>query len=172
MQNVEVKAVGKYKDQFNQTGLLLDAGKGEFWANFPGSLAWKDYKGKRIDVNLTQDGKGYWSGTFADQNTSQGQQQAAGAPNTQNTSQPAPSAANCSKDELIVRQVVYKEVIGKQMGRAEIIAQFKADVKLLMTGDEVTQQGFEQQYNLNENAPPSDDQGYHGQEQVADDIPF
>ncbi len=92
-----VKGVGKFKAKFNQTGFLLDAGKGEFWANMPGNLSYKDYKDKEFTFDLAQDDKGYWSGTIE-----------GGGAATGGDSRPAGN-----KDRLIVAQVVYKRLADK-----------------------------------------------------------
>ena len=62
--NALVKAVGKYKDKFKTTGLLLETPQGEFWADVPGNLDYKKYKGKSFDFDLEQNEKGYWRGKF------------------------------------------------------------------------------------------------------------
>jgi len=84
------KGVGKYKDKFNTTGLLLDAGKGEFWADIKGKLNYRDYKNKEVEVDITKNAKGYWGGTVVGQ-----------------TRESSPSGTD-DKDRLIVAQVVYK----------------------------------------------------------------
>ncbi|KKM61561.1 hypothetical protein LCGC14_1530530 [marine sediment metagenome] len=58
------KGVGKYKSKFKVTGLLLDAGKGEFWADIKGELNYKDYKGNEVEVDIEKNPKGYWGGTL------------------------------------------------------------------------------------------------------------
>ncbi len=67
-----VKGVGKYKPKFDQTGFLLDAGAGEFWANIPGQRDYQQYKGKSFEFNLEQDAKGYWSGVIVNDPAPQG----------------------------------------------------------------------------------------------------
>lgn len=73
------KAVGKYKDKFNSTGVLLEW-NGETWVDLPGQLNWKDYKDKNLALDVEQNDKGYWSGTmtntFASQSTPSAAQQA------------------------------------------------------------------------------------------------
>ncbi len=56
--------VGKYKEKYKSTGLLLDGGKGEFWADIQGNLNWKDYKDKEVEVDIKKDNKGYWKGSL------------------------------------------------------------------------------------------------------------
>jgi hypothetical protein len=58
------KAVGKYKDKFNSTGLLLEW-NGDTWVDLPGQLNWKDYKEKTLTLEVQQNDKGYWSGNLA-----------------------------------------------------------------------------------------------------------
>ena len=67
---VFVKAVGKYKEQFKSTGLLLVVDGNEFWSDFPGQLSYKDWKEKTISVDIAQNAKGYWSGKIAGQESS------------------------------------------------------------------------------------------------------
>lgn len=62
-----VKAVGKYKEQFKSTGLLLVVNGNEFWSDFPGQLNYKEWKEKDISINITQNEKGYWSGMIVGQ---------------------------------------------------------------------------------------------------------
>ena len=62
------KAVGKYKEQFRCTGLLLESVEGaETWVDIEGQLNYKDYKGKQVTVDIQRNSKGYWGGTFAGQ---------------------------------------------------------------------------------------------------------
>ncbi len=85
------KAVGKYKDKFNQTGLLLVVDGQDRWCDFPGQLGWKQYKDKIVDVDMSQNEKGYWHGAFVGQQASQEQ-----PPNYQPADQgytPPPQAA-------------------------------------------------------------------------------
>lgn len=68
----EVKGVGKYKPKFTATGLLLDAGKGEFWADIQGNLDYKKYKGETVTVDIEKNPKGYWGGTLVSGGKSDG----------------------------------------------------------------------------------------------------
>ncbi len=90
------KAVGKYKDKFNQTGLLLVVDGQDRWCDFPGQLNWKDYKDKVVDVDMSQNEKGYWHGAFMGQ-ALQGQ-----TPNYQPPDQghtPPPQSAGATKSQ-------------------------------------------------------------------------
>ncbi len=69
------KAVGKYKEQYNQTGLLLaDVEGAETWVSIEGQLNYQDYKNKQVTVDIRQNTKGYWDGTLVggQQNAPQG----------------------------------------------------------------------------------------------------
>ncbi len=80
------KAVGKYKEQFKCTGLLLESVEGtETWVDIEGNLNYKDYKGKQVTVDIQRNSKGYWGGTFA------GGQQSPAPPLQQASSQPRQS---------------------------------------------------------------------------------
>ena len=71
-------AVGKYKGQYKQTGLLLaDVEGAETWVNIEGQLNYQDYKDKQVTVDIRQNAKGYWAGTLVggQQNTQQGTSQ-------------------------------------------------------------------------------------------------
>jgi hypothetical protein len=85
----KVKAVGKYKDKFNSTGLLLEW-NGETWVDVKGQLNWKDYKDKTLTLDVEQNNKGYWSGSLS--NTFGGQQ------STPQTQQNAPQQAQDKPD--------------------------------------------------------------------------
>ncbi len=68
------KAVGKYKEKFRTTGLLLLVDGVERWVDIPGQLNWKQYKENNVGVtNMTQNDKGYWSGELEGASTGQGQ---------------------------------------------------------------------------------------------------
>ena len=69
------KAVGKYKEQYKQTGLLLESIEGvETWVNIEGQLNYQDYKNKEVTVDIQRNSKGYWAGKLvgSQQNTQQG----------------------------------------------------------------------------------------------------
>ena len=97
--STKCKAVGKYKEQFKNTGLLLENVNGqEAWVDFPGQLSYKDYKGKLIVGEIEQNERGYWVGKFT-----------TGQP----ASAPSGSYTPDNKDRLIVAQVVYKAMMTK-----------------------------------------------------------
>lgn len=61
----EIIAVGKYKDKFQSTGVMLNTGNGDFWVDIKGNLDWKQYKGNTYTFEINQNSKGYWGGTIA-----------------------------------------------------------------------------------------------------------
>lgn len=101
---VTVIGVGKYKEKFKQTGLLINDGATEFWCNFPGNLGWKQYKDKQINVDVAQNRDGYWEGTIAGPHP---QQPSSRAPQGNR----GPHQPSGNKDRLIVTQVVYKALV-------------------------------------------------------------
>ncbi len=75
----EIIAVGKYKEQFKSTGVLINTGSGDFWVDIQGQLDWKRYKGNKYTFDISQNDKGYWGGTIVGDTpapTQQPQQQA------------------------------------------------------------------------------------------------
>lgn len=159
MQNVLVNAVGKYKEKFNQTGLLIDAGQGEFWANFPGALNWKDYKDKRIDVELTQDGKGYWSGTIGGQGGSQGSSQPRQAPKTAPRDYDKENIGKCVTQ--FIKAYICSGVAPAQLEQdaTQLNAIFRLAKGVVkgtdLTNPKLINQTFEQQYDLNDPTDPN-----------------
>ena len=112
-----VKAVGKYKDKFNSTGLLVQSANGEVWVDVPGQLNWKDYKDKNISISASQNDKGYWSGTISGQSNQQPVPQT-----THNTPQAKQDAPDWDKiaEGKVMCALITAAIQSKQMQCADL----------------------------------------------------
>ncbi len=88
----EIIAVGKYKEQFKSTGVLINVGSGDFWVDIQGQLDWKRYKGNTYTFDISQNDKGYWGGVIVGDTPAPTQQPQQGA------SQPAQRPDNRQDD--------------------------------------------------------------------------
>jgi hypothetical protein len=152
----KIIAVGKHKPKFNQTGVLISKDGDDTWVDMPGNLSWKDYKDKTFTMNIAQNDKGYWHGTFdggqaPPQTTQQAPSQPAQRPNDHQDDIRFAQALNLAEADhrhdkidlcgMKARHDIYYQILKTRQWPAEmqsLPSQFTADNELKPLPEDAT----------------------------------